>query len=149
MRGTAVLLRRFPRAAGGLARKDNSPLPSKFGNRTWYKGNKTRKLGRFTNKGAYQVDYKRLVPQYVVPGAGDAVRAAEHDSHAVTPTLPPGCVVGADGWDQGLKPYVSAKTPKVVVPPPPMPDGWKKFSKMLEKEKEKRREGEGYGWRRR
>lgn len=125
MRGTAVLLRRFPRASGGLARKANVPLHPKFGNRSWYKGNKTRRLGRRTTKGAYHVDYASLVPQYVIPGAGEAVRAAEHDSHAVAPAVPDGCRIGVEGWDHGLKPYVSARTPKVVVPPPPMPEGFR------------------------
>lgn len=139
MRATVALLRRFPRAAGGLARKNNAPLPAKFGNRSWYKGTGGRKMGRHTNKGAYKVDYARLVPQYVVPGAGDAVRAAELESHAVVPEVPPGCAVGAGGWDHGLKPYVSAGTPKIVVPPPPMPEGWRELKRDMDRKRDMER----------
>jgi Mitochondrial ribosomal protein L27 len=124
MRPTAAALRRFPRAAGGLARK-GGPLPAKFGNRLWYKGNRARSLGRHTTKGAYHVNYARRVPQYVVPGAAESVFAG--GAHPVAPAVPLAARVGADGWDHGLKPYVSARTPKIVVPPPPMPAGFREL----------------------
>lgn len=132
MRPTAAALRRFRRASGGLARKGGGPLHPKFGNRLWYKGNRARKLGRHTTKGAYHVDYVRRVPQYVVPGGAEAVYAG--GAHPAAPPVPAAAKVGADGWDHGLKPYVSATTPKIVVPPPPMPTGFKELMKMLEKD---------------
>lgn len=144
MRPTAALLRRFPRARGGLARKGGGPLPSKFGNRLWYKGSGSRTLGRHTRKGAYHVDYARKVPQIVVPGAGAAVRAAP--VHPAVPPVPEGARVGAPGWDHGLRPYVSVRTPKVVVPPPPMPEG---FRELVEMRKEAEREERGVRRRRR
>jgi hypothetical protein len=130
MRGTAVVLRRFARGGGGLARKGNASLHPKFGNRTWYKGNRARALGRQTRKGAYHVDYDRRVPQYVVPGGAEAV-FADPRGHPVAPAVPSTARVGDDGWDHGLKPYVSVRTPKVVVPPPPMPAG---FAELLKAE---------------
>lgn len=130
MRGTLPILRRFPRASGGLARKGNASLHPKFGNRLWYKGNRARSLGRHTTKSAYHVDYDQKVPQYVVPGSA-GILAREERGHPQPPQLPEDCVVGGPGWDHGLKPYVSARTPKVVVPPPPMPDGWEKVKHLL------------------
>lgn len=92
LRSTTPVLRRFVRATGGLARKGNASLHPKFGPRLYYKGYGARRMGRKTRKGGFVVEWDRKVPQYVVP----------------------------DLTDCQLKPYVSAKTPLIKVPPPPM-----------------------------
>lgn len=93
MRGTLPVLRRFRRLTGGLARKGPT-LHAKHGPRFHYKGNRARSLGRHTSKGGYIVDYTNKVPILMMP----------------------------DEMDTVLKPYVSATTPKIKVPPPPPAD---------------------------
>lgn len=110
-----MALRRFARGGGGLARKGNASLHPKHGPRSFYKGYGAPSMGRHTRKARYIVDYRNKVPQYIMPGTP---RFGENSRDAV---LPPQISVVSPGWDQGLKPYVAADTPKVVVPPPPMP----------------------------
>lgn len=92
-RATAPALRRFRRLTGGLARKGPT-LHAKHGPRFYYKGNRTRSMGQHTRKGGYVVDYHNKVPVLMMP----------------------------DTLDTELRPYVSASTPKIKVPPPPMED---------------------------
>lgn len=92
LRSTVPLLRRFVRGGGGLARKGNAGLHPKHGPRFHSKGYGARSMGRRTRRGGFMVDWERRVPEYVVPDME-------------------GCE---------LKPYVSAHTPKIKVPPPPM-----------------------------
>ena len=89
---TGVALRRFVRGSGGLARKGTASLHPKHGPRGYYKGNRTRSMGRHTRKARYIVDYDNKVPEFVLP-----------------------CM------DTDLRPYVSTSTPKVKIPPPPLP----------------------------
>lgn len=115
MRATITALRRFARASAGLARKGNAALHPKFGPRSFYKGYRARSLGRHTRKGAYYIDYKRKVPEFILPGTKPF---GPNSRDAVAPPQMP---IGSPGWDHGLKPYVAANTPKIVVPPPPAP----------------------------
>jgi hypothetical protein len=121
MHPTAAVLRRFVRGGGGLARKGRGPLHAKFGPRTYYKGNRARSLGRHTRKGGYRIDWANKVPEYIVPGMPPRSSSSSNNLAGqptmTTPTTP-SLAVGAPGWDHGLRPYVSARTPKIVVPPP-------------------------------
>lgn len=92
IQATAAACRRFVRGGGGIARKGNAWLHPKHGPRFYYKGNRARRLGRHTRKGKYLVDWKNKVPIFEVP----------------------------DIVNTELRPYVSASTPKVNVPPPHM-----------------------------
>lgn len=69
-------------------------LHAKHGPRFYYKGNRARSLGHHTTKGGYIVEYHKKVPTLMMP----------------------------DTLDTELKAYVSASTPKIKVPPPPMPE---------------------------
>lgn len=89
---TSAVLRRFRRLTRGLARKSPSLHP-KFGPRTYYKGYGAKSVGRHTKSGGYIIDWRNKVPEYMVP----------------------------DLTDCPLRAYVSARTPKVKVPPPPLP----------------------------
>lgn len=90
---TQVTLSRFRRLTRGVARKSPSLHP-KHGPKNYYKGYGAKSMGSRTRRGGYVMDYEKKVPQYIVPDLE-------------------GCE---------LKPYVSAKTPLIKVPPPPMPD---------------------------
>lgn len=93
LRASSPALRRFVRARGGLARKGTAWLHPKHGPRFYYKGNRARNLGWHTRRGGYMIDAEK-VPEWVVP----------------------------DMEGNELLPYVSARTPKIKVPPPPMPE---------------------------
>lgn len=92
-RATQIASARFRRLTRGVARKSPSLHP-KHGPKNFYKGYGAKSMGHRTRRGGYVVDYKEKVPQYMVPDLE-------------------GCE---------LKPYVSAKTPLIKVPPPPMPN---------------------------
>lgn len=91
-RATSAVFRRFRRLNRGLARKGPSLHP-KFGPRTFYKGYGATSMGRHTERGRYIIDWRKKVPEYMYPDMADC----------------------------RLQPYVSARTPKVKVPPPPLP----------------------------
>lgn len=104
---TSTLLRRFRRLTRGIARK-GPVLHPKHTPHGMSKGYGAKGMGHFTRKGAYIIDWQKRVPHFVVP----------------------------DLTDCKLQPYVSARTPKVVVPPPPDSIGgtgikWQRFLEMI------------------
>lgn len=90
LRATTAALRRFRMLRGGFARKSPSLHP-KHGNRLFYKGYGAKPMGHYTRRGGYILDWTNRVPEFVIPEFADC----------------------------HLKPYVSTRTPKVTVPPPP------------------------------